>query len=327
MKGRNGKKSGGRRAGVSVVSVVFALAVLIISANQAGWFQGWQEENAPLPSFAAGTDRKQLLVYFLDVGQGDSQLIRVPGEAGYFNVLLDTGEYKYANGLAETLRGLGVETIDALICSHPHTDHMGCMARMVQWFEVGSVYMPLLPKDQTPTTSAYEALLDRVEEKNLVITQLYAGAEIAVPGEAQFQVVAPRKNEEWEDVNNYSAVIRMSYGDVTFLFTGDAEQESEEEILEDGYLVEADVLKCGHHGSSTSTSDAYLEAVNPRYAVISCGEGNRYGHPHKETQEKLGQRRGLTVLRTDQYGTVLFQSDGESLTYKTGLPSVPAKEG
>lgn len=323
---KNGKRDGSRRAGVSVISLVFALAVLIISAHQAGWFQNWPEAGGASPAFSPNEDQSPLLVYFLDVGQGDSQLIRIPGETGYFNLLLDTGEYKYADGLAQTLRELGVETIDALVCSHPHTDHMGCMARMVQWFEVGSVYMPLLPKEQTPTSSAYEALLDRVEEKNLVITQLYAGAQIAAPGAAQFQVLAPRKDQDWEEVNNYSAVIRLEYGETTFLFTGDAEQDSEEEILEDGYLAEADVLKCGHHGSSSSTSQEFLEAVSPRYAVISCGEGNRYGHPHKETLETLESQRGLTVFRTDQDGTVLFQSDGETLTCETDLPSVPAKE-
>ena len=263
-----------------------------------------------------------LQVYFLDVGQGDSELIRIPAEGDYFNVLLDTGEYAYADGLTNYLRDLGVERIDALICSHPHTDHMGCMARIVQRFDIGSVYMPLLPEDQTPTTSAYEALLDRVLEKGLVITQLYADVPIDCPAGAEFQVMSPEKDAVWDDVNNYSAVIRLSYGETSFLFTGDAESDSEELILDAGYDLSADVLKVGHHGSSTSTSEPFLAAVDPRWAVISCGKDNSYGHPHRETRQLLGDWPGLTVYRTDQDGTVLAQSDGEQITFETGLPSV-----
>ena len=126
----------------------------------------------------------------------------------------------------------------------------------------------------------------------------------------------------WDDVNNYSAVIRLSYGETSFLFTGDAEADSEELILDAGYDLSADVLKVGHHGSSTSTSEPFLAAVDPRWAVISCGKDNSYGHPHRETRQLLGDWPGLTVYRTDQDGTILAQSDGEQITFETGLPSV-----
>lgn len=327
-KGRRPRRRAPKNAGLGGLGLIFLLAVCIIAYNKLG-----PQESAQAPDAVSSvalpegdtTLEDGLQVYFLDVGQGDSELIRIPAEGDYFNVLLDTGEYEYADGLTDYLRDLGVERIDALICSHPHTDHMGCMARIVQRFDIGSIYMPLVPEDQTPTTSAYEALLDRVLEKNLVITQLCAGTGIDCPAGAEFQVVAPQKEDVWEEMNDYSAVIRLVYGETTFLFPGDAEADSEEEILDAGYEVSADVLKVGHHGSSTSTSQPFLEAVNPRWAVISCGEDNRYGHPHRETRQLLGDWPGLTTYRTDQDGTILARSDGETIRFETGLPSVEGR--
>ena len=279
-------------------------------------------ESVPLPD---SSDSRPLQVYYLDVGQGDSELIRIPSETGYFNMLIDTGEYQYADGLTKYLQGLGVKRIDALICSHPHTDHMGCMARIIQRFEIGGVYMPLLPEGKTPTTTAYEKLLDAALDKGLTITQLQEDAAIESPAGSQFQVMSPRVDADWDEANNYSAVIRLVYGGTSFLFTGDAEEESEEVILEDGYLVRSDVLKCGHHGSCSSTSDEFLQEVAPKFAVISCETGNRYGHPHRETLEKLGAAK-ITTYRTDQDGTVLAQSDGTHITFTSGLESVEKKD-
>ncbi len=124
-----------------------------------------------------------------------------------------------------------------------------------------------------------------------------------------------------EGANNYSAVMRLVYGQTSFLFTGDAEEDSEEIILEDGYLLASDVLKCGHHGSSTSTSNPFLQAVDPLYAVISCGADNRYGHPHRETIKKLEDREILTY-RTDEDGTILAESNGSTIQFTKGLASV-----
>ncbi len=280
-------------------------------------------QSVPMPEHTL--QDQPLQVYFLDVGQGDSQLVRIPGETGYFNMLIDTGEYEYADGLTDYLRDLGVERIDALVCSHPHTDHMGCMARIVQRFEIGALYMPQLPEDKTPTTTAYEKLLDAALDKKLTVNRLMEDAAIESPAGSQFQVMSPRVDADWEGANNYSAVIRLVYGETVFLFTGDAEEDSEEVILDDGYLVAADVLKCGHHGSSTSTSDRFLAEVDPLYAVISCETGNRYGHPHRETVKKL-KDGGIVTYRTDQDGTILAESDGTRVSFTKGLPSVEGKD-
>jgi len=299
---------------------------MLILSNRLNLLGGTSPEGVQSVPLPADAQNGQLLeVYYLDVGQGDSQLVRIPGEGGYFNVLIDTGEYQYADGLTDYLKDLGVQRIDALVCSHPHTDHIGCMARIVQRFEVDALYMPRLPDDKTPTTAAYEALVDAAYEKGLAIIPLHEDAAIESPAGSLFQVMSPTVDADWEGANNYSAVVRLVYGETSFLFTGDAEEESEEIILEDGYLVESDVLKCGHHGSSSSASDPFLLKVHPQYAVISCAQDNRYGHPHRETLQKLNAAN-VEIFRTDQDRTVLAQSDGEKITFTKNLPSVEGKD-
>lgn len=308
-----------------VAGLVIIIIALILS-NRLNLLGGTSPEGVQSVPLPADAQNGQLLeVYYLDVGQGDSQLVRIPGEGGYFNVLIDTGEYQYADGLTDYLKDLGVQRIDALVCSHPHTDHMGCMARIVQRFEVDALYMPRLPDDKTPTTAAYEALVDAAYEKGLAIIPLHEDAAIESPAGSLFQVMSPTVDADWEGANNYSAVLRLVYGETSFLFTGDAESESERVILDDGYGVGADVLKCGHHGSSSSTTKAFLSQVDPRYAVISCGLDNSYGHPHKEVLARL-EKQGVTLYRTDQDGTVLAKSDGKEITFETGLPSVEAAD-
>lgn len=321
-------KRGGRRSrkklGVGSFFAALVAALLLLWAENQGLFEELPANHPQTPgtvSFSPAEKPKGLEVYFLDVGQGDSELIRLPNGEGVFHILIDTGEYAYADSLTEGLRALGVEKIDALICSHPHTDHMGCMARIVQRFEIGSFYMPRLPDEKVPTTSAYEALLNALEKKGLTATPLEQNTVIPCPAGASLQVSAPQRGADWEDLNNYSGVLRLTYGETSFLFTGDAEKESEALVLEDGYEISADVLKCGHHGSRTSTSAKFLKAVNPRYAVISCGKDNSYGHPHEGTLEKL-QKLGTTVYRTDEDQTVLAKSDGTTVTFETGLPSI-----
>lgn len=311
-----------RSPGLGPVAGLVLLIVLFLLSSRFNLSGGAPEgvNSVPLPETS-----QPLQVYYLDVGQGDSELIRIPSETGYFNMLIDTGEYPYADALTQYLKNLGVERIDALVCSHPHTDHMGCMARIIQRFEIGGIYMPLLPEDKTPTTTAYEKLLDAAMDKGLTITRLQEDTAIESPAGSQFQVMSPRVDADWEGANNYSAVIRLVYGETSFLFTGDAEEESEEIILEDGYLLRSDVLKCGHHGSSSSTSDEFLLAVDPEFAVISCETGNRYGHPHRETIKKLNDAK-ITTYRTDQDGTVLAQSDGTHIIFTSGLEPVKEKE-
>lgn len=323
-KRRRGKSRKPIGIGSALLAVVLlALYVFLSDMNP----PSSSERDEPASSVSAVNDvtgGEEALVYFFDVGQGDSALLRIPQESGYFNTLLDTGEYKYADGLTSALQELGVEKLDALICSHPHTDHMGCMARMVERFEIGSVYMPQVPDEYAPTTAAYEALLDAVIEKELTITALHEGVEISAPAGAKFEVFAPEENADWgDDMNNYSAAVKFTYGETSFLFTGDAEKQSEEIMLEKGFDLSADVFKCGHHGSSTSNTEEFLETISPEYAVISCEKGNSYGHPHDEVMELLNDMQ-LKIYRTDEDKTILAKTDGKIISFETQLPSVEA---
>ena len=319
---RKGRKRAGEKGSFGwLLIAVFACFLLILAEEQGVFNQPLGREESDGEQSATAVEAEppeELEVYFLDVGQGDSELIRIPDGDGVFCALIDTGGYECADRLTNALRLLGVERIDALICSHPHTDHMGCMARIVQRFDIGTVYMPRIPDDQVPTTSAYEALLRALEEKELTAVPLCSGTVISCPEGAEFQVVAPEAGDVWEGLNNYSGVIRLVYGDTSFLFAGDAEKESESIIVKAGYDIAADVLKCGHHGSRTSTSAKFLKAVDPEYAVISCGADNDYGHPHEQTLKKLNIL-GTNIYRTDTDKTVLAKSDGLWINFTTGL--------
>jgi competence protein ComEC len=243
-----------------------------------------------------------LKVTFIDIGQGDSELIQLEDHA----ILIDSGEYEKRSVVVDTLKSLGVEKLDYCIATHPHTDHMGSMSAVIEAFDVGKVLMP----NATATTVAFERLLRAIQTKSLTIDRPVPGTTIEAGG-MQLQLFAPN-SEKYADVNNYSIVARLDYYDTSFLFTGDAEALSEKEIQGKGYDVDVDVLKIGHHGSVSSTSDDFLAKVTPAMAVISCAAGNSYGHPHRETLAKL-DKANVEVFRTDLLGTITITSDGKKL--------------
>lgn len=311
----------------SRVGGVGAVAVLLLLVL-AGVFFGRNTPAAEIPErTAAPIAAGSIEVQFLDVGQGDSALVRIPNGEGYYTMLVDTGEKKYAQGLENHLRGLGITRIDVLICSHPHADHMGGMAQLIRHFDIGEIFMPDVPDSITPTTAVYEDMLDAVLEKGLSINVLCEGAYIDVPNGAKIEVYAPGKQgNAYTDLNNYSGIFKLIYGETSFLFTGDAEKALEKETLSKDYDLRATVLKCGHHGSAGATSAAFLQAVSPEYAVISCGAGNIYGHPSETILRRL-QDFGCETLRTDTEKTIIMQSDGARVTVETGKPSIAAGAG
>lgn len=262
------------------------------------------------------TDGKTLTVSFLDVGQGDSIFIELPDGK---TMLIDASESDQADTIEAYIRARGHQKLDYLVATHPHADHIGGMRAIVEAFEIGEVWMP----NADATTATYEKLLTAIDEKGLSIHTAKAGKVILETESLRIDLLAPCK-EDYSDLNDYSAVIKLTYGSTKFLFTGDAETLSEEEMIASGTDLSADVLKLGHHGSSTSSSEAFLKAVSPTYGIISCGEGNDYGHPHSETLESAA-KHGITLYRTDLLGHIVFTSDGSTVkTASAGeLPEAP----
>lgn len=243
-----------------------------------------------------------ITVHFLDVGQGDSEFIELPnGEC----MLIDASISEYGDDIAEYITACGYSKIDYLVATHPHADHIGGMRTVVNSLDIGEVYMP----KAVSNSKTFEKLLTAISDKGLQINTAKAGKTIYSDDQLEITILSPIR-DEYDDLNNYSVVIKITYGQSDFLFVGDAEELSENDLLEDSYNdLSSDVLKVGHHGSSSSSSVAFLDAVMPKYSVISCGIDNSYGHPHEESMLRLA-KTGTQIYRTDLEGTVIITSDG-----------------
>lgn len=243
-------------------------------------------------------------IHFLDVGQGDSALILCDGHA----MLIDAGDNTKGTYVQNYLKKLGVEYLDLAVATHPDADHIGGMDVILQKYECSRLLLPDVVKD----TKTYEDMVNVIEQKNINATHPYTGDNFAL-GSAQITILSPSR-DDYEDVNDFSIVLKVTYGATRFLFTGDATKEIEEEMLSTGMDVQADVLKIGHHGSKTSSGETFITAVAPEYAVISCGVDNEYGHPAAAVLNTL-RSSGTNVYRTDEQGTIVLYSDGHDITF------------
>lgn len=250
----------------------------------------------------------KLKVSYIDVGQADSILIQIPNGK---NVLIDAGNNGDATTIVNYLKAQNISRLDYVIATHSHEDHIGSMDTVIKTFDIGQVVMP----KESSNTKTFRDLLTAISSKNLKPIEAKAGVKLDFGSEVSAELLAPNSTG-YKDINDYSAVLRLVYGKNIFLFTGDAEAQSESEMLPLGSQLKADVLKVGHHGSRTSSSAAFLKLVSPKYAVISVGKGNSYGHP---TQEALSRLSGIgaTIYRTDESGTIVCESDGVNITFKT----------
>ncbi|MCL2183154.1 MAG: MBL fold metallo-hydrolase [Chitinispirillia bacterium] len=300
-KKRGLKRRGGGAIG-KVLFIIIALAALAIYLYGSGG-----DTAAPTARRAAAPAAiaaNEVRVHFIDLGQADGILIQSAQNA----VLIDGGEYKTRETLADYLKNAGVTALDYVVATHPHSDHIGGLATVVHRFGVKNVLMP----DAVHNSATFEKLLEAIEKKGISITVPKVGDRITA-GIIDFTVLAPGKNPK--DLNNASIVLRMAHGTTAFLFTGDAEGPSETEMINTKLNLRADVLKAGHHGSRTSSTAAFLDAVRPSAIVVTCGRDNSYGHPHKEFLERISQPgRNIALLRTDESGTVTISTDGKEIT-------------
>lgn len=269
----------------------------------------------------ASHEIQPLEVHFLDVGQGDCTFLRCGGQT----MLIDAGEEDQGTAIQYYLKKQEVERLDYLVLTHPDSDHIGSADVVITKFEIGQVMMSGYEKDN----STYRNLMDALEYKSLKAEIVQPGERFAL-GSAVCTILGP--TQEYGDSNNASICLLVENGQNVFLFTGDAEKEAEGDLLaqmarnslavsENVFDLDADVYKAGHHGSSTSSSEAFLDAVSPDYAVVSCGEHNAYGHPHQETLEAFGERN-IQVFRTDEQGNIVAVADGEKIawSYEGGRP-------
>ena len=244
-------------------------------------------------------------VSYIDVGQGDSILIQVNGK----NLLIDAGPNDSTDKLMSYLSKQNIKKLDFIVATHPHEDHIGAMDTVIKKYDIGQFYAP----KKTTTTKTFENMVTALKTKNIKISTATAGVNLDLGKNVKCEMIAPNNTNYGDNLNNYSAVIKITYGNSKFLFMGDAEKLNEKEILSKNYDIASDVLKLGHHGSSTSSSKAFLDKVAPKIAIVSCGKNNDYGHPHKETMDEM-KKRNIQVYRTDVDGSIVLISDGKKIS-------------
>ena len=261
------------------------------------------------PTTPSVSSEDELYIHFIDVGQADCFLI----EYGNYHMLIDGGNRDDSDLVVTYLEQQGVQELDAVICTHAHEDHVGGLPAVLAVYPTDAVYAPT----KTYSSKVFDDFLYYVNQQ---------GREVIIPapgdtfhlGDVQVTILGPVRS--YAETNDTSIVCRIDYGETSFLFTGDMETAAENDMLDywekrnSGDIVDVDVLKVGHHGSNSSTGYRLLYAADPAYGVISCGQNNDYGHPHKEPLSRLNQA-GVTLFRTDKMGHILAHSDGEEITF------------
>lgn len=257
------------------------------------------------PPVSTPAGGETLTVHFIDVGQADSALLECGGET----MLIDGGNAEDSSLLVTYLREEGIDTLDHVVCTHAHEDHVGGLSGPLNTVTVNHVYAPVTEYDSKVFTN----FVRYTENQGLPVEIPQPGDTFSL-GSAAVTILGPVK--EYEETNDTSIVLRVDFGDTSFLFTGDMETAAEYDLIAAGAPLDATVLKVGHHGSNTSSSYQFLREVMPDYAVISVGEGNSYGHPTDAVLSRLRDEEA-TVYRTDMQGTVIAVSDGTQVTFTT----------
>ena len=261
-----------------------------------------QETPAELPIEEAG-----LKVFFIDVGQGDATLIEVVGQGC---ILVDGGYEEYADKVLTVLAQEGLDKIDYMVGTHAHADHVGSLSSIMKRITVGTL---LVPQEENENFF-YTDMLSTARSEGATIALAVPGDTFTL-GDAKVTVYGPfDASEGVEEINDTSVVLKIEYKEISFLLSADAETNEEYDIMNSGYDLQATVLKVGHHGSSSSTGYLWLRSINPKYAVISCGIDNEYGHPTHKTLKRI-KDADVTLFRTDLQGTITCWTDGYRLSW------------
>ncbi len=291
--------------------IIVSIAVITSVGSSMGWWGDYSKDpgNTLGEHTLQGTyinDNGEFSVHFIDVGQGDCTLV-ICGEMA---LLIDAGENGHETEVLNYLRSMKIDKLDYIIATHQHSDHIGGIPEVLEEYEADNIIMPRLTKEQTPTNSTYKAFLTALQNSDAKIISAKPGSVYQL-GNAEFEILGP-VTDDCEDINSMSAVTRITYGETSFLVTGDAEKDEELEIIENGANLDCDVLRVGHHGSSTSSCKDFLDSVSPEICVISCGENNDYGHPHDKVVNRLAKYTD-EIYRTDICGSIVMTSDGENI--------------
>ncbi|WP_415298769.1 ComEC/Rec2 family competence protein [Clostridium perfringens] len=279
-----------------IISSIIGIIVVLL----AGYFGIDLTQDSKVPKDS------ELMISYMDVGQGDAEYIKVNGN----DILIDAGPRSNSKELLEQLKAKNIDDFELVIATHPHEDHIGGMVDVFKEYEVKAFYSPKI----THTTKTYENLVNAVKDEGLKTKELKGGMVIDLGEGAKFEVFTPQKSE-YEELNDYSPIMKLSFGATSYLFTGDAEKLAEEEALAKYKTsLDSDVIKFGHHGSSSSSSNAFIEAVSPKYGIISCAKDNKYGHPHRETLDII-KKYNIKAFRTDTDGEIILTSDGKSINF------------
>ncbi len=258
-----------------------------------------------ISTFAFPAATNQLSAYFLDVGQGDCEIL----QTGNHTVVIDTATEEMAPRIVSFLKSKDVQTIDLLILTHPHSDHIGSATEVLSAFSVFSVYLPKI----TANTRIFEKLITTLKKQGKTAHAPIPG-EVLNIGDMKLDFLAPYGTDP-ENLNNDSIVCKLTFGSVKVLFMGDSEKPEEKDILDHGSDLRADVLKVAHHGSNSSTTDAFLKKVDPQYAVIEVALKNDYGHPSRKTVNRLEKTHGIKVFQTALNGTIEMRTDGQTIQF------------
>lgn len=291
-----------RTVKIYTFAIAGILAVILAISGGAGKYEDNQEnqyKNNPVITDGS------FEIHYIDVGQADSELVICDGKT----MLIDGGNAEDSNLIVSYLRDLNISHLDYVIGTHAHEDHIGGLSGALHECKADNVFCSAL----SYKSKAFNNFKRYADDRGGGIKIPSAGDGFDL-GNSYVEILGPQK--KYDDTNNNSIVMKVTYGETSFLFTGDAEREAEQDIIDAGYDLSADVLKVGHHGSSASTSYVFLREIMPEYAVISCGKNNSYGHPHEETLSRLSDA-DVKVYRTDESGHIIARSDGQNISFET----------